>query len=156
MGTGQDSMAKGSRRRAVPKMREADLDLVLRELDGWRRGERPGRLTWARLEGASGFTRQALATKPEIMHSYAIAKAAQRGDRAKPKAAKPQAQLLDDLRRELDRQREVVRRYDEQWTRWVRNASLLGYDVDRLDAPIDPPARAPIRVVRAREMKEAR
>ena len=119
-------------------------------MDAWRRGEQPGRLTWKSLEDASGFTRQALASKPQIAEAYGIAKGASRGDVRRVHAPKPEAQLVDDLRREIDQLKGIVMRYDDRWMRWTRNAAQLGYDIERLDEHLDPPARAFVRVVRSK------
>jgi len=141
--------------RKTPKMSVDDIDRVIAELDAWRRGERAGRLTWKRLEATSGFTRQALSAKDTICEAYGQIKAATRTSRG-PRPCKTDQQQLDDLRREIDRLKSVIARYDERWIRWTRNATLLGYDLDRLNEPLEPPARSHTRVVRSNGRKHVR
>lgn len=104
-------------------------------------------LTWARLEDVSGFTRQALLNHPEIVERYGEAKAfnlpAVKTKMVNPKTAD---QRIIDLRREIDRLETLINRYDERWARYARNATLLGYDLERLEQPMDPPARVRVMV----------
>lgn len=142
------------KRRRVPKMSNEDKQGVLHELDAWCRRERVGRLTWARLEEASGFTRQALSSHLEIVERYVHAKAPNRPGAQEPvQPRKATDQRILDLQRDVENLKAILNRYDERWARYARNAALLGYDLDRLGEPMDPPARAHARVVRAKRRK---
>lgn len=141
-----------SRKRAkTPKMTTADIERVLHELDAWCRRERSGRLGWRHLEEFSGFTRQALSGHDNIAERFGVAKAVNRPNNAVPHL-KPKStdQRVIDLQREIEQLRGVINRYDERWARYARNAALLGYDMNRLDAPVDPPARTATRHARRR------
>ena len=145
------------KRRKVPKMSAADKQRVLHELDAWCRGERVGRLTWARLEEVSGFTRQALSSHPDIVERYGDAKAVNRpGNKARISRPKSNDQRVLDLQREVERLKSIINRYDERWAIYARNAALAGFDLERLEAPMDPPARGPVRVMRRMLQKERR
>ncbi len=138
------------KRRKVPKISPVDKQRLLHELDAWCRRERHGRLTWARLEEMSGFTRQALSSHPDVVERYGEAKAINRPDKNARSASRPETanQRVLDLQREIERLKSIISRYDERWARYARNASLLGYDLERLDEPIDPPARTMVRAHR--------
>jgi len=138
------------KRSRFPKMSNEDKQGVLHELDAWCRRERAGRLTWARLEELSGFTRQALSSHPEIVERYGRAKVLNRP--GSQEAAQPREttdQRILDLQRDVDNLKALLNRYDERWARYARNAALLGYDLDRLGEPMDPPARAVVRIARS-------
>lgn len=139
------------RRIKVPKITPDDKQKILHELDAWYRGERAGRLTWAQLERVSGFTRQALSNHREIVERYGEAKALNRpnGASSKPSPRKTVDQRVLDLQREVERLRSIIGRYDERWARYARNAALLGYDLERLEVQLDPPARAVVWVNKA-------
>lgn len=136
------------RRRKVPKMSAEDKQRVLHELDAWCRHERKGRLTWARLEDVSGFTRQALSSHPDILERYGVAKAVNRPDKTRAPLPKTADQRVLDLQREVERLKSIINRYDERWATYARNAALLGYDLERLEEPLTPPGRADLRVTR--------
>jgi hypothetical protein len=132
----------------IPKMSAGDIDRALRELDAWCLRERVGRLTWKRLEDAIGFTRQAMSGRDEIARRYGEAKAANRPETKSKPPPKNVDQRVADLSREVERLKALVNRYDERWARYARNAALLGIDLEALDAQMDPPARALVRVTR--------
>jgi hypothetical protein len=141
------SVLKG--RRKVPKMSTADVEKVLQELDAWCRRERPGRLTWERLEEFAGFTRQALSANESIAQRYGEAKhgnsPARKVVTATPKSVN---QRVLDLQRKVDELQAVINRYDVRWSNYAVNATLLGYDLERLEEAVMPPARAVVRVAR--------
>lgn len=134
------------KRRKVPKMSPEHRQKVLHELDAWCRRERPGRLTWARVEEMSGFTRQALSNHRDIVERYSAAKAASRLGNIRYAPPKSADQRILDLNREIEGLKSIINRYDERWARYARNAALLGYDLERLEEPLEPPARAIVRV----------
>jgi len=131
-------------------MTQENVQAVLQELDAWCRGERPGRLGWKKLEEFSGFTRQALSDHEDIAQRFGQAKAANRpksnGQKSAPKTVD---QRITELQREIESLRGLINRYDERWARYARNAALRGIDLQALDEPMDPPARANVRVHRA-------
>lgn len=138
------------KRRKFPKMSNEDKLKILHELDAWCRRERAGRLTWARLEEVSGFTRQALSSHQDVVEGYGRAKAINRPGAQEPaQPRKTTDQRILDLQRDAENLKAIVNRYDERWARYARNAALLGYDLDRLGEPMDPPARAVVRIARS-------
>jgi len=136
------------KRRAMPKIKDADVARILDELDAWCRRERPGKLTWAVLEKLSGFSSQSLSAHSEIQRRYDAAKAALRGNERRIYTPKPIDQQVTALREEVAMLKGIIQRYDERWARYALNAARLGWELERLDAPMDPPARAHVRVVR--------
>lgn len=138
------------RGRKVLKMSTEDKQRVLHELDAWCRGERPGRLTWVRLEEVSGFTRQALSSHREIVERYREAKTINSPNGKNPSGSRPKTfdQRVLDLQREVERLRSIINRYDERWACYARNAAVLGYDLERLGEAMEPPARVAVRVGR--------
>lgn len=132
-------------------MSAEDIQKVLHELDAWCRRERTGRLRWRHLEDVSGFTRQALSSHSEIAVRFGQAKAVNRpGGNALKSKPKSVDQRVIDLQREIEQLRGIVNRYDERWARYARNAALRGIDLEVLDEPMDPPARADVRAHRTR------
>lgn len=145
------------RRHKVPKMSAEDKQRVLHELDAWCRRERHGRLTWSRLEEVSGFTRQALSGHQEIVERYGEAKAVNRPESiGRISRRKSTDQRVLDLEREVERLKGIINRYDERWATYARNAALVGFDLERLEAPMDPPVRGAVRVMRRVSQNERR
>jgi len=136
------------KRRGLPKIGDAARVEILDELDAWCRRERPGKLTWQRLEEFSGFSRQSLSAHDELKRRYDAAKAVGRGDQPR-RAMRPIDQQVASLREELTSLKGIVQRYDERWARYALNAARIGLDLERLDAPLDLPARAVLRIAKA-------
>lgn len=142
-------MAKRAKRpRSLPRLSVETVAKILDELDAWCRRERVGKLTWQRLEDFSGFSRQSLSAHDDIKQRYDVAKGVSRGDGRKV-SVKTEDEQVAALRKDLTVTKAIVQRYDERWARYALNAARLGYDLDRLDEPMDPPARAVVRVTRA-------
>jgi hypothetical protein len=106
-------------------------------------------LTWERLEEFAGFTRQALSANESIAERYGEAK---HGNSARRKVVTATPKSLDqrviDLQRKVDELQAIINRYDVRWSNYAVNATLLGYDLERLEEPVMPPARAVVRVAK--------
>ena len=58
----------------MARMTESDIKLVVKELEGWAKGEKESKLTWGLLEKRFDFSRQTLEAKGPIKAAYLIAK----------------------------------------------------------------------------------
>ena len=95
-----------------------------------------GKVTWAQLEDATGFTRQALSAREQIAETYqsingtkkTIVTAEQKLEELKAKLAKKEE--------ECKRLSETLAEYDQKYVRWLYNATNANLTVDQLNAPL--------------------
>lgn len=95
-----------------------------------------GKVTWAQLEDATGFTRQALSARELIAETYqsingtkkTMVTAEQKLEELKAKLAKKEA--------ECKSLSETLAEYDQKYVRWLYNATNANLTVDQLNAPI--------------------
>ncbi|HBN89300.1 hypothetical protein [Rheinheimera aquimaris] len=95
-----------------------------------------GKVTWAQLEKATGFTRQALSAREQIAETYqcingtkkTMVSTEQKLDELEAKLAKKEA--------ECRRLSETLAEYDRKYVRWLYNATIANLTVDQLNAPL--------------------
>lgn len=113
--------------RYIDEAVEADVLLLLND---WASGMYGSKLTWATLEKASDFTRQALAARPNIYNAYAEAKKAIRGGGAVSPSKELQAEL-DRARKKIKQMENEIEQYRNLWVLWTYNAETAGIDLNR-------------------------
>lgn len=140
--------SKGTSKRAR-RMSDADIRLIVGDLDRWARGEESRDLTWAVVEEASGFTRQALNARAEIKAAFNAAKAALRDGgaaRAKLEAMADNATLIAEnarLRAQIMDLKEKEFRWKVRWQRIAYHIRTKGLQVSQIDQQAPEGAKLP-------------
>ncbi len=127
----------------IPKMATADVEYAKKELEAWRDHQRGRQLTWDLLAKATGFSRQTLASRPEIHAGYLEAKNALRHG-LRPKPSRSDDYLRDritHLENELQRYKALESGWLERWARIAYHARGKRTSIEELDRPLPPAAR---------------
>ncbi|MGE1152106.1 protein kinase [Pseudomonas kitaguniensis] len=130
------------------RMSSVDIRLIIHELDAWARGERTGELSWSLVEEYSGFTRQALNSRPEIKAAFGTAKAALRGGIAKTRmdAVADNASLLAEnnrLKAEIALYASREAGWKARWQRIAYHIRTKGFQVSEIDRSAPDGAKLP-------------
>ncbi|MCH5530978.1 protein kinase [Pseudomonas syringae pv. syringae] len=130
------------------RMSSVDIRLIIHELDCWARGERTGELSWSLVEEYSGFTRQALNSRPEIKAAFGTAKVALKGGIAKTRmdAVADNASLLAEnnrLKAEIALYAAREAGWKARWQRIAYHIRSQGFQMGRIDRPAPDGAKLP-------------
>jgi hypothetical protein len=136
------------------RMTPAVIAAVVAEIKAHERGERDAAVSWAQLEGFSGFSQVSLWKKPEIKAAFKAVREAQRAY-ATPIIKPPRTtdERILAMQVALDELRGIVRAYDEQWALYEHNVHRLGIDPEELRRPLDPVERHMVRAPRMRTVR---
>jgi hypothetical protein len=133
--------------RANTKINDSKAAGIITELERWRDGELGTKLTWARVEAFSGFTRQALSRHPPIVSAYQAAKSVLAAPARRSRSRTQNDELLylehtiENLRAEVRRYELLEQKWLERWQCIAYHCSRRGLSIDEFDRPIDTQAR---------------
>lgn len=111
--------ANSSRRviRANKKMKQPDVEAAVKLIKEWSTRLPKTPLVWSEVEKRTGFTRPALAAKPDIQHAYDAAKAESRGFVGTPAEFNRPKRTVEQLTAD----NEKLRKGEDEWlTTWQR------------------------------------
>jgi len=134
----------------IRRMKQADVNTILRELTAWEKGQREGILTWDRLVKFSGFSRQTLWAKETIRARFDALKRARRSKAPARPIVRTIDERIEKYEVEIQRLKAIINKYDELWARIEYNARVMGVDTDALRRPLRPLAREVTRRPRRR------
>lgn len=105
-------------------------------LDEWATGQLGTGLSWAGLEKAFGYTRQALSANPLIKSKFNEAKQALRARKRSSSTSLSEEEELQRLRYENEELNRRVKEFEKRFTRWIHNCHLKGLNPLDLDKPM--------------------
>src|SRR5260370_10240835 len=135
--------ANSSRRviRANKKMRQPDVEAAVKLIKEWSTRLPKTSLVWSEVEKRTGFTRPAIAAKPDIQHAYDAAKAESRGF----VGTQAEFNRLKRTVEQLTADNEKLRKGEDEWLttrqRVTHHLLALGIDPNSVLAPISSAGR---------------
>lgn len=95
-----------------------------------------GKVTWAKLEEMTGFSRQALSANLVIAKEYREVNGTQKTVVTAEKRIEELETKLSKSEDECNRLKATLKKYDEKYARWLYNATCANLSVDKLNAPV--------------------
>lgn len=95
-----------------------------------------GKVTWAKLEEMTGFSRQALSSNPVIASEYREVNGTQKTVVTAEKCLEELESKVAKSESECKRLRATLREYDSKYHRWLYNATNANLSIDELNAPV--------------------
>jgi hypothetical protein len=128
------------------RMTQAQVVAIVNEIESYRQGQRPGRLTWGKIVEFSGFSHVSLWKRTEIHAAFQQAKAALRDDATPPiKAPRTSDERVAALQLKIEELTAIIQAYDEMWVRYEFNVHRVGLNPEELRRPIPGLARSAVR-----------
>jgi len=109
---------------------------IVQLLDEWATGRFGTGLSWANLQKAFGYSRQALSANPRIKTKYKEVKQALKSLKTRVQTAGNVDNELDRLREENDELKARVVEYEKRFTRWIHNCHKRAINPLDLDEPM--------------------
>lgn len=109
---------------------------VLSLLDEYATGQLGTDLSWARLEKAFGYSRQALSANQTIKNKFKEAKRSLKDHKKGALTVVANAGELEWLRKENIVLKNRIAEYEKRFKRWINNCHKRGINPLDLDAPI--------------------
>lgn len=128
----------------TPKVEEQALTL----LDEWATGQLGNELSWAKLEKAFGYSRQALSANKSIKNRFDEAKKSLKILKRETLKKSLNDAELEHLRSENEELKRKINEFEKRFTRWINNCYTKGINPLELDEPI---GISPKTTYRARE-----
>lgn len=95
-----------------------------------------GKVTWAKLEEVTGFSRQALSANTRIANEYREVNGTQKTVVTAEKRVEELEAKLAKSQSECERLKRMLREYDAKYVRWLYNATNANLSVEALNAPV--------------------
>ncbi|MCS4309280.1 hypothetical protein M2404_003651 [Rheinheimera pacifica] len=105
-------------------------------LDEWATGQLGTGLSWAGLEKAFGYTRQALSANPLIKNKFNEAKQALKQRKRSSSTSLSEDDELQRLRHQNEELNRRVKEFERRFTRWIHNCHMKGVNPLDLDTPM--------------------
>mgnify|MGYP005843554007 CR=1 FL=1 len=109
---------------------------IIALLDEWATGQLGTGLSWANLEKAFGYSRQALSGNPAIKEKFDEAKQALRDRKRMLSKRVSDKEEVEVLRKENTLLKKRVDEYEKRFTRWMHNCHVKGINPLDLDNPM--------------------
>lgn len=123
---------------------EAEQSIVLL-LDEWATGRLGTGLSWANLQKAFGYSRQALSGNPRIKAKFKEAKQALKTLKTRVQTAGSVDAELERLRQQNAELKARVAEYEKRFTRWIHNCHKRAINPLDLDAPMGISLKTTVR-----------
>lgn len=101
-----------------------------------------GKVTWAKLEEMTGFSRQALSANLVIAKEYREVNGTQKTVVTAEKRIEELEAKLSKSEDECNRLKATLKKYDKKYARWLYNATCANLSVDKLNAPVPASVKA--------------
>lgn len=95
-----------------------------------------GKVTWAKLEEMTGFTRQALSANTVIASAYSGVNGTQKTVITAEKRVEELEAKLAKSQSECARFKQTLEEYDKKYVRWLYNATNENLTVEQLNTPV--------------------
>lgn len=118
---------------------------VVTLLDEFASGQLGSDLSWAHLEKAFGYTRQALSANKIIKEKFTEAKASLKAHKRKVSTSISNEADRDRLKQENDALKERIEEYEKRFIRWIHNCHKRGINPIELDAPMGMSPKTALR-----------
>jgi hypothetical protein len=109
---------------------------IVQLLDEWATGRLGTGLSWANLQKAFGYSRQALSGNPRIKAKFNETKQALKALKTRVQRAGSVEDELERLRQENAELKARVVEYEKRFTRWIHNCYKRAINPLDLDAPM--------------------
>lgn len=95
-----------------------------------------GKVTWAKLEETTGFSRQALSANSVIANEYREVNGTQKTVVTSERRVEELEAKLAKLEDECKRLKATLKEYDAKYARWLYNATNANLSIDELNVPV--------------------